>query len=75
MLFPDVTASDVDWATTVSQLKEQSAADNFTLIDLQPRFKQDKDPSSLFLQFHFSKRGHDLTAETISDLIKANKHE
>lgn len=75
MLFPDVTASDVDWATTVSQLKEQSTADNFTIIDLQPRFKQDKDPSSLFLQFHFSKRGHDLTAETILDLIKADKHE
>ncbi len=75
MLFPDVTASDVDWATTVAQLKSQSVADNFTLIDLQPRFKQDKDPSSLFLQFHFSKRGHDLTAETISDLIKAKNNE
>ncbi len=69
-LFPDVTASDKDWADTITAIKAQASSDNFGVIDLQPPFRKDKNPSGLFLQFHFSKEGHELTARTIKEFLE-----
>lgn len=72
-LFPDVTNSDQDWKDTIKALKERAAAEDFDVIDLQPPFRQDKNPQGLFLQYHFSRAGHELTADTIEKFLEQKK--
>lgn len=73
MLFPGMGLKDDDWAQTVSALKNQAATQNFGFIDLQPVIEQVKDPNSLFLQFHFSKGGHEVTARALADYLTSHK--
>ncbi|MBX9938755.1 MAG: SGNH/GDSL hydrolase family protein [Candidatus Obscuribacterales bacterium] len=72
-LFPDVTNSDQDWKDTIKELKARAAAEDFDVVDLQPPFRQDKNPQGLFLQYHFSKAGHELTADTIEKFLEQKK--
>ena len=72
-LFPDVTNSDQDWKDTIKALKDRASAEDFDVIDLQPPFRQDKNPQGLFLQYHFSRAGHELTADTIEKFLEQKK--
>ncbi|MBK9204399.1 MAG: hypothetical protein IPL73_18570 [Candidatus Obscuribacter sp.] len=73
MLFPGMGLKDDDWAQTVDALKTQAVAQSFGFIDLQPVIQKVKDPNSLFLQFHFSKGGHEVTARALADYLTTHK--
>jgi len=71
MLFPDVAAREAGWQYDMRQLKAQGAAEHFDVIDLNPPFRSHWNPSSLFLQYHFSKEGHALVADTLTQYVKS----
>lgn len=73
MLFPGMGLKDDDWALTVSALRNQAVAQSFGFIDLQPVIETVKDPNSLFLQFHFSKGGHEVTARALAGYLTTHK--
>ena len=72
MVFPDITGSNVTWANDIAQLKTQGQSQGFDVIDLNQPFKAQKDPGSLFLEYHFSKEGHAVVADTVLQYLKSN---
>lgn len=70
MLFPDVAGRDAQWAYDMKALQAQGEQEKFDVIDLNPPFRSYWNPSALFLQYHFSRQGHALVAETLSAYVK-----
>ncbi len=68
MIFPN-TIGDPILAVQIADLNSFSKQEGFGLLDLTPAFKANKDPSSLFLQYHFSSAGHKLTAEQLAAFL------
>ena len=66
MAFPDIGGGDPTYIATRLRLSQLAAEQGFGYLDLSTPFKKDQNPNQLFVQVHFSKLGHDLTARQLS---------
>ena len=66
--FPNIV-KDAELNRQIVALGQLSAKDRFGSLDLTPVFRWNPDPMSLFLQYHFSIKGHKLVAEQISKYL------
>lgn len=68
--FPNVN-NDTEYGRQIQALKEQSAREGFAYLDLTPTVRWNPDPLSLFVKYHFSNSGHQLTADQLTQLLRA----
>lgn len=68
--FPNVN-NDTEYGRQIQALKEQSAREGFAYLDLTPAVRWNPDPLSLFVKYHFSNSGHQLTADQLTQLLRA----
>jgi hypothetical protein len=67
--FPNVN-NDTEYGRQIQALKEQSAREGFAFLDLTPTVRWNPDPLSLFIKYHFSNNGHQLTADQLTQLLR-----
>jgi lysophospholipase L1-like esterase len=72
MIFPN-TVNDPVQTKQIAEFIRLSKQERFGLLDLTPAFKANPDPSSLFLQYHFSSDGHKVAAEQLAAFLKNQK--
>ncbi|HEY9793528.1 MAG TPA: hypothetical protein V6D22_24220 [Candidatus Obscuribacterales bacterium] len=66
--FPNVV-NDPVLAQQIDHFARLAQKDHFGWFDLTPTFRWNPDPMSLFLQYHFSAKGHRIVAEQIADYL------
>ena len=66
-IFPNIN-KEPTLSEQAKELKELAANKQFTCLDLSPSFLADPDPTSTFIQYHFSKKGHQIVARELSGL-------
>ena len=66
--FPNVV-NDPEFARQIELFAKLARKDHFGWFDLTSTFRWNPDPMSLFLQYHFSAKGHRLVAEQIADYL------
>ncbi len=68
MIFPNIVHYDV-LLQQAKQLKTLADNKHFRCLDLSSSFLADKDPNSNFIQYHFSKKGHEVVASQLMQVI------
>ncbi|MBU6452453.1 MAG: SGNH/GDSL hydrolase family protein [Cyanobacteria bacterium REEB67] len=68
--FPDVSGGNLAYGDQRVQISKLAQKQGFGYLDLSIPFKQDKNPNNLFIQVHFSKLGHKLTAQALCAYLK-----
>jgi hypothetical protein len=68
--FPDVSGGNLVYADQRVQISNLAQKEGFGYLDLSLPFRQDKNPNNLFVQVHFSKLGHKLTAQELCAYLK-----
>jgi lysophospholipase L1-like esterase len=71
MMYPDVGGGNLVYAQSRDRLAKLAAKEGFGYLDLSQEFKKDVNPNNLFVQVHFSKRGHELTTEMLTAYLKS----
>ncbi len=71
--FPNVV-NDPELDRQIKELKALATKDNFGNLDLTPAFRWNPDPMSLFLQYHFSSKGHKVVANQIGTYLNTYLH-
>jgi lysophospholipase L1-like esterase len=66
--FPNVV-NDAEFTQQIELFAKLAEKDHFGWFDLTPTFRWNPDPMSLFLQYHFSAKGHRFVAERIADYL------
>jgi hypothetical protein len=67
--FPNV-AGDPQFAKEEAALQETGRQQNFAVVSLTRPFLKAADSANLFLKYHFSKYGHTVVANVLSDFIE-----
>jgi hypothetical protein len=70
MVFPN-TLRDVEFQRQINGMESLSKRLGFDYLDLTPTFNGSKDLGSLFLQYHFSAAGHQVTADQLQQILRA----
>jgi GDSL-like Lipase/Acylhydrolase family len=69
--FPNAV-QDPEFDGQIKHLVQTAKHDGFGCFDLTPVFRWNPDPMSLFLQYHFSAKGHKVVAENITEYLQKN---
>lgn len=69
MTFPN-TLCDPEFSGQIDGLKLESKRSQFGFLDLTSAFKSHPNINSLFLQYHFSGRGHQVVASTLAKFLE-----
>jgi lysophospholipase L1-like esterase len=70
--FPNVV-HDPEFNGQIQNLQQLAKRNSFGCFDLSPTFNTNADPMSLFLQYHFSAKGHKVVAEQINAYLREQK--
>lgn len=68
LLFPN-TNNNTDYAREQSALQKFAEQHHIPILDLTESFLSASDPGELFLQYHFSRRGHELVADRLATSV------
>lgn len=69
--FPNVV-QDPEYGRQIEAIKQQAQAEQFSYLDLTPTVRWHPNPLSLFVKYHFSNAGHELTSRELVKLLQAN---
>ena len=72
MTYPDLSGADPLYSQARSSFKILAQKQGFGFLDLTEAFSRVQNPNKLFIQVHFSKEGHDLTARALTTYLKSS---
>jgi hypothetical protein len=73
LLFPN-SMKDQEYAVQETAFEKDSRARGFDMVSLTPVFSASPDLKNLFLQYHFSDRGHLVVAQVVRDYLVNQLH-
>lgn len=70
--FPNIVKDKV-YGDQIVSLEKQAKENGFAYLDLSPDYLNSSDPKLLFLKYHFSDAGHELSAKRIAEVIRSEQ--